>query len=175
MNEKNLSSVFILNDDSKKNLLEWRENLEKNYRANNEKKLENEKTFLTQTITEKRRAMEKEIEFLLASLRSGSLAIRQRQQNIVGKTEKVAHESGSGGKRHGSRRHKFVRRSRFASDYIRNAVYRNSFKRSKFAASVSVLRAGDTYNQPAELQNPSRKMSLMPILKITMFRLFGQR
>ncbi|MEO6590108.1 MAG: tetratricopeptide repeat protein [Pyrinomonadaceae bacterium] len=92
LNEKNLSSVFILNDDAKNNLLEWRETLEKNYRANNEKKLENEKTFLTHTITEKRRAMEKEIEFLLASLRSGSLMVRQRQQNIVGKTEKIAHE-----------------------------------------------------------------------------------
>lgn len=92
LDEKNLSRISILHEDTKKNLLEWRENLEKNYRANNDQKLENEKKFLSQTITEKRRVMEKEIEFLLASLRSGSLAVRQHQQHIVSKSEKAARE-----------------------------------------------------------------------------------
>ncbi len=92
LNEKNLASVFILHDEAKQDLLKWRENFEKNYRVNYDKKLENEKNFLTQTITEKRRTMEKEIEFLLASLRSGSLAVRQRQQNIVGTSEKIARD-----------------------------------------------------------------------------------
>lgn len=90
--EEKLNQVFILHDDKKKNLLKWRENLEKNYRASNDQKLKNEKSFLSQTITEKRRTMEREIEFLLASLRSGSLTVRQRQQQIVSKSEKTAHE-----------------------------------------------------------------------------------
>lgn len=90
--EENLSHVFILRDDAKQNLLKWRGELEQNYRANNDKKFESEKEILKQTITEKRRTMEREIEFLLASLRSGSLAVRQKQQGIVSKSEKAAHE-----------------------------------------------------------------------------------
>lgn len=92
LEKESLAHIFILHEDKKKNLLEWRENLEKNYRANNDHKLESEKKFLSQTITEKRRVMEKEIEFLLASLRSGSLAVRQKQQQIVSKSEIAAKE-----------------------------------------------------------------------------------
>lgn len=90
--EEKLNQAFILHDDKKKNLLNWRENLEKNYRANNDQKLQSEKNFLSQAITEKRRTMEREIEFLLASLRSGSLAVRQHQQQIVSRSEKTAQE-----------------------------------------------------------------------------------
>jgi len=92
LKEENLNPIFILHEDKKKNLLKWRDELEQNYRVNNDKKFENEKDFLKQTITEKRRTMEKEIEFLLSSLRSGSLAVRQNQQGIVSKSEKAAHE-----------------------------------------------------------------------------------
>lgn len=92
LTEENLSHVFVLREDAKENLLKWRSDLEQNYRAGNDKKFENEKEILKQTIVEKRRTMEKEIEFLLSSLRSGSLAVRQNQQGIVSKSEKAAHE-----------------------------------------------------------------------------------
>lgn len=92
LKKENLEPIFILREDKKNNLLKWRDELEQNYRAGNDKKFETEKEILKQTITEKRRTMEKEIEFLLASLRSGSLAVRQNQQNIVSKSEKAAHE-----------------------------------------------------------------------------------
>lgn len=92
LTEEKLSHVFILRDDAKQNLLKWRDDLEQNYRVNNDKKFETEKEILKQTITEKRRTMEREIEFLFASLRSGSLAVRQNQKNIVTKSETTAQE-----------------------------------------------------------------------------------
>ena len=41
---------------------------------------------------QKRRTIERDIETLFASLRSGSLVLRQKQQQIVGQSEKTAHE-----------------------------------------------------------------------------------
>lgn len=91
LNEENLEKVFLLHGETKENLLHWRENIEKNYRSVNSPEDAETKKF-TQTVTEKRRAIEREIEYLFASLRSGSVALRQRQQNIVGKSEKTAQE-----------------------------------------------------------------------------------
>lgn len=92
LTEEKLSGIFLLHENAKKDILQWRDDFEKNYRADTDKKLKNEKEFITQTVTEKRRAIEREIEYLFASLRSGSVALRQRQQQIVGKSEKTAHE-----------------------------------------------------------------------------------
>ena len=90
---ENLDQVFILHKNVKENLLEWRDDLEKTFQANiKDANSDTEKTEFTQTILQKRRIIERDIEALFASLRSGSLVLRQRQQQIVGQSEKTARE-----------------------------------------------------------------------------------
>ena len=90
---ENLDQVFILHKNVKENLLDWRDDLEKNFQANiKAANPDTEKTEFTQTVLQKRRTIERDIEALFASLRSGSLVFRQKQQQIVGQSEKTAHE-----------------------------------------------------------------------------------
>lgn len=86
LKEENLERVFILHNETKENLLRWRETVEKNFSADGRHP---EKERFTRQTAEKRRALEREIEYLFSSLRSGSVALRQRQQEIAVRAEKA--------------------------------------------------------------------------------------
>jgi len=72
-------------------IVEWRENLERGFVYDGAAEIpEGEQKRLTGDFVEKRGRIEREIENLLVSLRSGSTLVRQRQQHLSAKAETVA-------------------------------------------------------------------------------------
>ena len=93
LTEEKLDAVLPVHKNVKSNLIEWRKNLETSYQFSTKVEVsDNERTNFLQKTSLKRRTIERDIETLFASLRSGSLVLRQKQQQIVGQSEKTAHE-----------------------------------------------------------------------------------
>ncbi len=81
----------FVTDETKEKIIEWRKNLERGFVYDADKKIpEAEQKRLTGDFAEKRGRIEREIENLLVSLRSGSTLVRQRQQHLSAKAETVA-------------------------------------------------------------------------------------
>ncbi len=92
---KRLSSLPPYDLELNKTILDWRENLERNFVYDPATELpEGEENRLTQKFIEKRGRIEKEIENLLGGLRSGSTVLRQRQQYLSNKAASVAQQLG---------------------------------------------------------------------------------
>ncbi len=93
LTKEKLDAVLPVHKNVKANLLDWRKNLETSFRFSNKAKISGKERdeFLRET-TVKRRTIERDIESLFASLRSGSIALRQRQHQIVSESEKTARE-----------------------------------------------------------------------------------
>lgn len=93
LTEEKLDTVLPVHKNIKSNLLDWRKNLETSFHFSNKSKISSEERdeFLQETAL-KRRTIERDIESLFASLRSGSIALRQRQHKIVGESETTAQE-----------------------------------------------------------------------------------
>jgi DNA-binding helix-hairpin-helix protein with protein kinase domain/Tfp pilus assembly protein PilF len=90
---KRLGSLPAAHNESKENLLEWRKNLERAFVYNPDTEIpEGEKKKLTEGFAEKRGKIEREIENLLVSLRSGSTLVRQRQQHLSARAEAIARQ-----------------------------------------------------------------------------------
>ena len=91
---KRLKSVPpFVTDEMKENIIEWRENLERAFVYNPDTEIpEGEQKRLTEGFTEKRGKIEREIENLLVSLRSGSTLVRQRQQHLSTRAETAARQ-----------------------------------------------------------------------------------
>jgi DNA-binding helix-hairpin-helix protein with protein kinase domain len=91
--EKRLQYFHNVNDYLISRLLSWREDLEQNFNSEKDTGIpETEKNEVLQKIAAKRRIIEKEIEILIGSLRSGSLFVKNKQQTFVAKSEKLAKE-----------------------------------------------------------------------------------
>lgn len=82
-----LRSLDSIGDATTAKLLEWRKNLEKDFRFNAEEIPEAELKRFAAEFTERRRGIEREIELLLGGLRSGSLIVRQKQVLLRKKIE----------------------------------------------------------------------------------------
>ncbi|MBS1797019.1 MAG: tetratricopeptide repeat protein [Acidobacteria bacterium] len=88
---KRLDSLPPVEGDIKDRLVEWRKNLERNFAYDPDTGIpEGEQQKLTGEFVEKRGRLEREIENLLVSLRSGSTLVRQRQQHLTTRAETVA-------------------------------------------------------------------------------------
>jgi DNA-binding helix-hairpin-helix protein with protein kinase domain len=80
----------IITDEIKEKLVDWRENLERRFVYEPDTEIpEGEQKRLTEGFSEKRGKIEREIENLLVSLRSGSTLVRQRQQHLTNRAEAV--------------------------------------------------------------------------------------
>ena len=91
---KRLKSVPpLITHKIKEQLVEWRENLERAFVYNPDEEVpEHERRRLTDGFAEKRGRIEREIEGLLVSLRSGSTLVRQRQQHLSTRAEAIARQ-----------------------------------------------------------------------------------
>ncbi|HVE59963.1 MAG TPA: hypothetical protein VNB22_24330, partial [Pyrinomonadaceae bacterium] len=86
-----LSVPPYVTKETKEKIIEWRKNLERGFVYDPDEKIpEAEEKRLTGDFAEKRGRIEREIENLLVSLRSGSTLVRQRQQHLSAKAETVA-------------------------------------------------------------------------------------
>jgi DNA-binding helix-hairpin-helix protein with protein kinase domain len=80
-----------INEEVNDKILEWRKNRERNFEYKPDTVLpEVSKQRLVDEFAEKRGKIEREIENLLVSLRSGSTLVRQRQQHLTTRAEAVA-------------------------------------------------------------------------------------
>jgi DNA-binding helix-hairpin-helix protein with protein kinase domain/Tfp pilus assembly protein PilF len=90
---KRLGSLPPIHNEIKEKLLEWRKNLERDFVYNPDTEIpEGEQKRLTEGFTAKRGKIEREIENLIVSLRSGSTVLRQRQQHLQTRAESVARQ-----------------------------------------------------------------------------------
>lgn len=90
---KRLGSLPPAHNEIKEKILEWRKNLERGFVYDPNTEIpEAEQKRLTEGFTEKRGKIEREIENLLVSLRSGSTLLRQRQQTLSSKAETLARQ-----------------------------------------------------------------------------------
>lgn len=91
ISDKRLQSLAAIDNKSKDFLLEWRKEIEKNYESVFSGELPEtvQKHFETK-FGKKRRQVEKEIESVLANLRSGAMTFRQQQKQITHKAEILA-------------------------------------------------------------------------------------
>jgi len=81
----------VITDEIKEKLIEWRENLERAFVYDPDTEVpESEQNRLMKTFSDKRTRIEREIENLLVTLRSGSTIIRQKQQTLSARAEAVA-------------------------------------------------------------------------------------
>ena len=88
---KRLSSIPPIADEAKAKILEWRKELERNFEFPPETDLpEADKNRFALQFTERRSKIEKEIERLLVSLRSGSVFLQQHQKQMMLKAESLA-------------------------------------------------------------------------------------
>ena len=93
LTEEKLDAVLPVHKNVKSNLLDWRKNLEESFQFSGKAEISNdERTAFLQETSLKRRVIERDIESLFASLRSGSIVVRQRQHKIVSESEQTAHE-----------------------------------------------------------------------------------
>ncbi|HEY8559705.1 MAG TPA: tetratricopeptide repeat protein [Pyrinomonadaceae bacterium] len=80
-------------NEIKEKVLEWRKNLERDFVYDPDADVpETEQNRLTTRFTEKRGNIEREIENLLVSLRSGSTLVRQRQQHLQTRAEAIGRQ-----------------------------------------------------------------------------------
>lgn len=85
------SQPRVITDEIKEKLIGWRENLERAFVYDPDTEVpEGEQNRLMKTFSDKRTRIEREIENLLVSLRSGSTIIRQKQQTLSARAESVA-------------------------------------------------------------------------------------
>lgn len=90
---KRFKSIPPVDDKIKEKLIEWRENLERNFVYDPSTVIpEGEQKRLTDGFIDKRGRIEREIENLLISLRSGSTLVRQRQQHLTTRAETIARQ-----------------------------------------------------------------------------------
>ncbi|NJM53314.1 MAG: hypothetical protein HC846_07905 [Blastocatellia bacterium] len=91
ISEKRLESLAAIDRKSKEILSEWRKEIERSYEAKFDGELpKTVQKHLESKFGKKRRQVEKEIESVLANLRSGAMAFRQHQQKLMLKAESVA-------------------------------------------------------------------------------------
>jgi DNA-binding helix-hairpin-helix protein with protein kinase domain/Flp pilus assembly protein TadD len=90
VNANRLRSLEAIGEATTAKLLEWRADLEKNFHFNAEEIPEAELKRFSEEFAERRRGIEREIELLLGTLRSGSLAVRQNQQRMQARFEAAA-------------------------------------------------------------------------------------
>ena len=90
---KRLGSLPPAHNEIKEKILEWRKSLERGFVYDPNTEIpEAEQKRLSEGFTEKRGKIEREIENLLVSLRSGSTLLRQRQQHLSAKAETLARQ-----------------------------------------------------------------------------------
>ncbi len=88
---KRLDSLPPLDAEIKKNLVEWRRNLERKFEYDPDNAIpEKEKNSLIHDFSAKRGKVEREIENLLIGLRSGSTFLQQRQKHLSTKAETLS-------------------------------------------------------------------------------------
>ncbi len=86
-----LQFYSAIDQQTGKRLLNWRKNLEKDFEFSPETELpEADKNRFALQFTDKRGKIEKDIEQLLVTLRSGSLALKHYQNQMAAKSEKLA-------------------------------------------------------------------------------------
>lgn len=85
-----LSVPPYVTPETKEKIIEWRKNLERDFVYDPDTKIpEGEQKKLAGDFAKNRRKIEREIENLLVSLRSGSTLVRQRQQHLTTRAEAV--------------------------------------------------------------------------------------
>ncbi len=85
-----LSVPPYVTPETKEKIIEWRKNLERDFVYDPDTKIpEADQKKLAGDFAEKRRKIEREVENLLVSLRSGSTLVRQRQQHLTTRAEAV--------------------------------------------------------------------------------------
>ena len=91
--ESKLEPLFLVHDDVKRTMLSWREELVRNFDFKPEDELPeaDKKRFSRQTDTQ-RKTIESDIERLLANVHSGAVYVRNKQQQLVSKSEQIAKE-----------------------------------------------------------------------------------
>lgn len=87
---RRLGSLPPIHNEAKEKILEWRKNLERDFAYQPEDVPEEKQKQLTNEFSEKRGRIEREIENLLVSLRSGSTMLKQRQQTLSAKAEMLS-------------------------------------------------------------------------------------
>lgn len=90
IDKQKLSFIPSISDEIIKRLFEWRKDLESNFEFPSETELpEADKNRFALQFTEKRGKIEKEIETLLVTLRSGSSALKHKHRQIAAKAETI--------------------------------------------------------------------------------------
>jgi DNA-binding helix-hairpin-helix protein with protein kinase domain/Tfp pilus assembly protein PilF len=83
----------FMTNETREKIVDWRENLERGFVYDPDAEVpEGKQLSLTEGFTEKRGKIEREIENLLVSLRSGSTLVNQRQQHLLARAETVARQ-----------------------------------------------------------------------------------
>lgn len=89
--EENLNSIPPMVGNVKEKILEWRKQLEQNFALPPNTELpEADKNRFALQFTERRARLERDIEQILVNLRSGSLALKQYQNQMIAKSENLA-------------------------------------------------------------------------------------
>ena len=91
--ESKLEPLFLVHDDVKRTMLSWREELVRNFDFKSEDELPeaDKKRFARQT-DRQRKTIETDIERLLATVHSGAVYVRNKQHQLVAKSEQIAAE-----------------------------------------------------------------------------------
>ncbi len=93
IDETRFDSLPPISDKVKEEVLEWRKTLERNFNFSPDTEIpEADKNRFALQFTARRTRLERDIEQILVSLRSGSLALKQYQTQMIAKSENLANK-----------------------------------------------------------------------------------